>query len=192
MSEVREPEVGRSVIDEGLDQQQVEAARAGDDEAFAALVRRHAPVAWQLARLLLHDDHEAEDATQEAFVRAHGSLHTFRGDGSFRSWLLTICRRVCVDRLRLVRPELVPLDGVVLSADGDGQPELALAIRAAVSRLDDEERAAFVLVDVLGHNRREAAEVLEVPASTVRSRVARARERLADQLADHDDPRGDR
>jgi len=161
------------------------AARAGtgDVAAFEALVRRHTDAVWRVARSMLRDDFAAEEAVQDTFLRAHRALPGFRGDAAVRTWLVSICSRVCIDRLRLVRAETVPLDEVAVPYAREHGADDRLHLDAAVRRLDVDERAAFLLVDVLGYTGAEAAGLVGAPASTMRSRVARARERLATDLA---------
>lgn len=140
------------------------AARAatGDRAAFELLVRRHAAAVWRVAVALLRDDAAAERAVRDTFRTAHAALGASRGDVAVRTWLVAICVRDCVDR-----PP---------AATGD---PLAEALR----RLDADARAAFVLVDVLGHGRRDAAALLDTDPATLRARLAHARERLAVALA---------
>ena len=160
----------------------VRRAARGDVAAFEALVRRHTDAVWRVARSMLRDDFAAEEAVQDTFLRAHRALGSFRGDAAVRTWLVSICHRVCIDRLRLKRAETVPLDEVPapsVSATTDDR----LYLDEAVGRLDVAERAAFLLVDVLGYTGTEAARIVGAPASTLRSRVARAREQLAAELA---------
>lgn len=162
----------------------IERAAGGDDVAFELLVRRHTDAAWRLARSLLRDDFAAEEAVQDTFVKAHRALGSFRGDAQVRTWLLSICHRTCIDRLRLKKAEIVSLDEARTRRRRDDQHELRLTIEAEVARLGDVEREAFTLVDILGYSREEAASVVGVPPSTMRSRVARAREQLARALGD--------
>lgn len=159
-----------------------ERAGKGDELAFELLVRRHTEAAWRLARSLLRDDFAADEAVQDTFVKAHRALGSFRGDAAVKTWLLAICHRTCIDRLRLKQAEIVPLDEARAKRRRDDEHELRLAIEHEVSRLGDAEREAFTLVDMLGYSREEAASVVGVPASTMRSRVARARAQLAQAL----------
>lgn len=157
------------------------AARAadGDEAAFELLVRRHTEGVWRLARSILRDDFEAEEAVQDTFLKAHRALASFRGEAAFRTWLLAICHRTCLDRLRLRRAAVVPLALVRERCAEEDMPDIRLALEQILNGLSEDERRAFVLVHVLAFSREEAARICEVPASTMRSRVARARERLA-------------
>ena len=162
------------------------AARAadGDQEAFELIVRRHTDAVWRLARTLLDTDGDAEEAVQDAFLRAHRSLDGFRGDASLSTWLLVICRHTCLDRRRRRQATVVPLEAVRERHADEVDHSLRLSLRSAVAELGDVEREAFTLVDVLGYSREEAARIAEVPPSTMRSRSARARQRLMAALED--------
>lgn len=162
-------------------------AAAGDDVAFEVIVHRHTGAVWRVARALLPDDGSAEEAVQDTFLRAHRGLASFRGEASLRTWLVSICHRVCVDRLRTRRLPQSSLSLEVLVGEGSDEAptsDLRLALRRAVEQLHAVEREAFVLVDVLGHTREEAARICGVPSSTMRSRVSRARAQLMHVLDD--------
>jgi RNA polymerase sigma-70 factor, ECF subfamily len=165
------------------DTQLVGQAAEGDGIAFELLVRRHADGLWRLARSILGDDDYAEEAVQDTFVKAHRALGSYRADASVRTWLSSICYRTCIDRLRLRSHDVVPIDRA-RKRERTGDHELRLVLRDALDRLPPQQRQAFTFVHVLGYSREEAAAVLGVPASTLRSRVARAQERLADALTD--------
>lgn len=154
-------------------------AAEGDDAAFELIVRRHTDAVWRFARSTLKDDGTAEEAVQDTFLKAHRALGTFRGDAALRTWLVSICHRTCLDRLRRKRLDVVPLEQVREQRGRDERHELRLWLEEALGELPDDERQAFTLVHVLGYSREEAAEIVEVPPSTMRSRVSRARERLA-------------
>jgi RNA polymerase sigma-70 factor (ECF subfamily) len=179
------------------DDELVAEARLGGQEAFAIIYQRYKLDVWQLAWFTLRDRHEAEDVLQDTFVKAHRALAQYRHDGTLRPWLLTICRNACRDRLRSQRrKEVVALDEETLalagSAGGDGgaggpDHERAIDLHRAMAALPDEDREAFLLVDVLGCHSDEAAKVAGVrAASTLRSRLARARRALAPAVAEPD------
>lgn len=161
----------------------VRRAQRGEEVAFELLVRRHTPRLWRLARSLSADQQTAEEIVQDTFVKAHRSLARFRGDSSVDTWLHVICQRTALDRTRRRRPETLPLD----EAHGEAGRQISddrLVVAEALHDLHDDERAAFTLVAILGYRSDEAADVMGVPASTVRSRVSRARRRLAEALID--------
>jgi RNA polymerase sigma-70 factor (ECF subfamily) len=170
-------------LTEREDWELADAARNGDREAFAVLYHRFKSDVWSLAYLTMRSRHEAEDCVQETFVRALRALRKTPEISSVRAWLLTICRNVCVDRIRATRRHGVSSldDGVAeepaaLSRDED----LHIDFYRALRELPEADRQAFVLVDVLGCRSHEAASILGLDApSTVRSRLAKARRQLA-------------
>lgn len=161
----------------------VARAGGGDAVAFEVLVRRHADDLWRLARSIVRDDHLAEEAVQDTFLKAHRALQTFRAEAAVKTWLSSICYRTCVDALRTRRARVVPLDAARLRASAEDH-DARLSMQAAVATLAEPERQAFTLVHVLGYSRDEAAAIVGVPASTMRSRASRACVRLAELLTE--------
>lgn len=158
-------------------------AGEGDRLALHAFVRRTQADVWRFCAHLV-DRAAADDLTQETYVRALGSLHRYRADASAHTWLLSIARRSCADEIRR-RQRRRPWERLT-----DHPPELAQVdptgetdVQSLVDTLDHDRRAVFVLTQQLGLSYAEAADVLEVPIGTVRSRVARAREDLVTALA---------
>lgn len=164
-------------------------AREGAEELrIEALVERHADVVWRFAVGILGDAADADEVAQDTFVRADGALDGFRGDAAPRTWLLAICRNLCIDRLRSRRPT-VSLDELHEGGFDPGGEDriddrvgLRALLRDGVDELPEDEREAFVLVDVLGFSGEEAAVVCEVPATTLRSRRHRAHHRLVEHV----------
>ena len=162
------------------------AARDGDRTALLHAVRASQADVWRLAYHLVGPD-DADDVTQDTFVRAWKALPAFRADSSARTWLLSIARRSCVDHVRRAvrRRRLVGrLEQRAQTAAGGhtGDPSVAHAVSSLVDELPTEQRAAFVLTQVIGCSYEEAAAACGVPIGTIRSRVARAREHLVDEV----------
>ena len=160
------------------------AARGGDRVALAAVIRATQAEVWRLCRHLV-DPAEADDVTQEVYLRAWRSLPGWRADSSARTWLLAIARRTCVDtvrrRQRRRRLQVLTSSGSQPephAPDPAGEVELADLLRG----LDPDQRAAFTLTQVLGLSYAEAAKVCDCPVGTIRSRVARARGALMAEL----------
>lgn len=162
------------------------AAGRGDPAAVATLVRRTQPEVWRLCSRL-GDREQADDLTQEVYLRALPALANYRGDASARTWLLQIARHVCADHVRRSARSRRLLTRLVQRTDRGDAAEASRAgeveLDDAVAALDPDRRAAFVLTQVVGLSYAEAAEVCEVPIGTIRSRVARARADLLAALA---------
>ncbi|MEJ2263890.1 MAG: sigma-70 family RNA polymerase sigma factor [Anaerolineales bacterium] len=177
----------------------IRAARDGDLNAFNRLVLEYQDLIYNQAYRVLGEPLAADDATQEAFISAYRNLRSYRG-GSFRAWLLRIVTNACYDELRRRkrRPTtpLEPLDDAgeeiespTWMEDPAESPEesaergeLARAIQDCINELPAEFRAVVALVDVQGMDYAEAADAIDKPLGTVKSRLARARARLRDCL----------
>jgi len=177
----------------------IENAQRGDLDAFNSLVLVYQDYVYNQAFRVLGDEAAASDAVQEAFVAAYHNIRSFRG-GSFRAWLFRIVTNACYDELRQRKRKpttsLEPLDdsGEEIEspqwlADPSEGPEEALvrsqlanAIQHCLEGLPAEYRMVAVLVDVQGMDYDEAAQVIQTPLGTVKSRLARARLRLRDCL----------
>jgi RNA polymerase sigma-70 factor (ECF subfamily) len=158
-------------------------ARDGDRRALRAFIDQTQDEVW---RFLAHQvgPVEADDVTQDVYLRAWRALPAFRGEASARTWLLAIARRAGVDALRH-RARRRRLSGRVAQvSDRHAVPDLssAQALGALLESLAENRREAFVLTQLLGYSYRDAAIVCGVPVGTIRSRVARAREDLIGQL----------
>lgn len=162
----------------------------GDPDAFSELVHRHRDRMWAVALRTLGDPEEAADALQEAFLSAYRAAGRFRGDAAVTTWLHRIVVNACLDRVRrrTIRPAVPIGDDATLDSvapkntDPTSAHELTLDISQALQRIPFEQRAALVLVDMMGYAVDDAAKVLEVPPGTIKSRCARGRARLAPLL----------
>ena len=173
----------------------ISASLAGDLESFNCLVLAYQNLIYSVAFRILGERFSAEDAAQEAFILAFRKLSSFRGD-SFRSWLLRIVTNVCYDELR--HRKRYPTSGLEFQSDMGEEIEspkwitdpgelpeerlervdLARTLHARVDKLPLEFRLVAVLVDIQGLDYAEAAEILNLPLGTVKSRLARARAKL--------------
>jgi RNA polymerase sigma-70 factor (ECF subfamily) len=177
-------------------------ARLGDDTAFSALVQQYYTAAIRIAQQILYTEEAAADAVQEAMIKAHRAMHRFQ-DGNFRSWLLRIVTNTCYDMLRRQkRRNALSLDEITEESNGelslpmDGQypsegcdPEMLASsnegmhqMMGLIEDLPAWHRHVILLVDVHGYDYGEAAEMLNVPLGTVKSRLSRARATLRDRL----------
>jgi RNA polymerase sigma-70 factor (ECF subfamily) len=169
----------------------VDAAAAGDREAYDELVRRYQVQILSLARALLGGSADAEDIAQEVFVRAWRSIRGFRGEGTFRAWLHRVAvnllhshQRYLTRERRFFRTRDAKDDD---ASEAERMPSpfdlehavtLRLAIDRALAQLPMEYRSAVVLRDIQGLDYKEIAETLGVPIGTVESRIFRGRHRL--------------
>lgn len=158
----------------------VEAAAGGDEAAFERLVRAMQGHVWRYAVHLLGDAALAEDIAQEVFLRVHRKLGTLRDPERFVPWLLAIARNAAYDagRSRQRRPLELLGDREVPTFSHSPDPHLNFEIHDALAQLDPALREALVLVCLVGFTYDEAAEVIEAPTGTVKSRVFRARKHL--------------
>ncbi|MDH7486943.1 MAG: sigma-70 family RNA polymerase sigma factor [Anaerolineae bacterium] len=178
--------VGMATLTEG---QLVARSQQGDKEAFTELVRRYQRLAISIAYRMSGDAMLAEDAAQEAFLRAWQRLASFehRGAGSFRAWLCRIVTNMTTDLLRkahLTAPmEALSLPGGVCPDEAHLRQEQAQAVQAAILRLPEASRATLILREYEGLSYREISEALGIPMGTVMSRLNYARNRLREELA---------
>jgi RNA polymerase sigma-70 factor, ECF subfamily len=181
----------------------VARARRGDTEAFGDLVDLHRQAVYRAALAALRSPEDAEDVAQEAFVTAFQKLDGFRGEASFKTWVITIAWRKALDRrsslarwMRRLAPGGRPED------DGRADPidnlpagdpsheevflgaELASAVRQRIDALPSKLRDALLLVGAGEHSYEEAAAVLGIPVGTVKWRVSEARRRLKAALVE--------
>ncbi|MCU1497610.1 MAG: putative polymerase subfamily sigma factor [Acidimicrobiales bacterium] len=177
----------------GDDRALVAAAQAGDRRALDRLLRDHQARIHTLCRRITGNDADALDATQEALIAIVRGLPRFDGRSRFSTWAYRVATNASLDELRRRgRRPLVGLpehDGEVLdvpdvqSPPVDGGVADRLVVDAALAQIPEEFRAAVVLRDLCQLDYAEIAEVLGIPAGTVRSRIARGRGQLADLLA---------
>ena len=158
---------------------------------FEQVVLPHLDSAYNLARWLTGNEHDAEDVVQDAYLRAAKFFDSFRG-GDARPWLITIVRRACYDWLERNRSHqsLTVFDEELHSDQGDKLDPAQFALRQedremlrqAVSELPVEFREVLVLRELEGLSYKEIAAITSLPPGTIMSRLARARERLRDDL----------
>ena len=166
------------------DAELVAEVRAGDEDAFARLVERHHETCRRLARHLLGEPSDAEDAVQETFVRAYRGIRGYRERESFRAWLLQIlvnrCRTAAVRRGER-RQRFVHDDGALerASTTGDtGRVDASLRLERALEGLDLEHRAAFLLKVGEDLEYDEIAHLTGASVAALKMRVKRARDHI--------------
>ena len=181
------------------DQLLVERVQSGDNQAFDVLVLKYQRRLMRLVSRLVHDPAEAEDVVQETFIKAYRALRHFRGDSAFYTWLYRIGINTAKNFL-VTQGRRAPIstenDAEQAEAFDDGEhlrdintPESMLAskqiaetVNAAMDMLPIELRTAIVLREIEGLSYEEISDIMGCPIGTVRSRIFRAREVIADKL----------
>jgi RNA polymerase sigma-70 factor (ECF subfamily) len=185
-----EERTGRSLPDEKMI---VDLARAGDKGAYRRLVEAYQDRLFGLVLSLVHDREQAEDLTQEIFVKAWFALTSFEGQSAFYTWLYRIASNHCLDYLRKRRPIQISIDHPFseeseatfenqLEAPPSDQPEAPLETlseaAALLDTLDPDQKLILCLRELEGQSYDELADILKCPVNTVKSRLNRAREAL--------------
>jgi RNA polymerase sigma-70 factor, ECF subfamily len=156
-------------------------AADGDESAFEELVVRYQDRCYTLAVRITNSDADAYDCVQEGFVSAWRGLHTFRFDAKFSTWIHRIVVRKAYDVLERRARTAEPVDEVP-AVSVDAPTDTRLDLLSALAALEPEFRVVAVACDVVGLSMDEAAAVLDLPPGTVKSRLHRARARLAEAL----------
>lgn len=150
--------------------------------ALTAFVRSSQAEVWRLCAYL-GDRDDADDLTQETFLRAINALPSFRRESSARTWLLSIARFTCADAVRRsVRQRRLVDRLATRRIEAEPDPSGRADLESSIATLTDDRRAAFVLTQILGMSYAEAAQICDCPVGTIRSRVARAREDLVEMV----------
>lgn len=176
------------------DRELVARARDGDADAFGALVARHQQAAFRVAWLIARDPGEAEDAVQEAFVKAWRAMPRFRAEAPFRPWILRIASNEARNRARSTRRrDALALREAAAVGTGDAAPspeaaalsrDEAETLTHALDRLPERDRIVIAYRWLLDLSEAETAEILGVRLGTVKSRLSRALRRLREELGD--------
>jgi RNA polymerase sigma-70 factor (ECF subfamily) len=180
------------------DPELVRRAQKGDADAFAVLVGRHQQFAYNLALRALGDAHEAEDAAQDAFVRAWMALPNFRGQSQFRTWLYRIVTNVCYNRMPRLRREMAAFGDDQSSDIADEEfPEPGASLEAEEQRaylhqqIDSLPNSYKILVTLRYQQElsyEEIASVLSLPLGTVKTGLFRAKAHLREALQKYEEP----
>lgn len=189
---MRESVEGRPLDEREL----IASAQNGDTRAFEELVRIHQGIALRVAYLVVRDPPEAEDVTQDAFVKAYRSLGRFRTGSAFKPWLLRIVRNEALNRVRgrqRRRQLALRTSNDPVSGDAAPSPETEVItseqgqqLLALVEQLPQRYRSVVIHRYLLDLSEQETAEILGLPLGTVKSRNSRALQRLRSSL-DHTD-----
>jgi RNA polymerase sigma-70 factor (ECF subfamily) len=179
---------------EGIgDAECVRRVQQGDTDSFEVLVRRHEKAIFNLIYRLLGNYDEAAEVAQEVFLSAFKSIHQFRGEANFSTWLYRIGLNHASTRrksLQTSQQRHIPLDGTEVIADGAVDPaknvehkEIQQRVQQALNSLDPEDARIVLLRDLQDIPYQDVAEMLDIPVGTVKSRLHRARQALKTSLA---------
>ncbi|MBF6286955.1 RNA polymerase sigma factor SigM [Nocardia cyriacigeorgica] len=185
---------GSLVLGAAADAELLRAHAAGTPHAFAELLRRHNDHLWQTALRTSYTREDAADSLQDALLSAHRTAGSFRAESEVRSWLHAIVVNACLDRIRRnktrrafsLTPENMPEP--IEERDEISRMEMSMVVDRALFSLPPDQRTAIVAVDLEGYSVADAAVLLGVPEGTIKSRCARARQRLAERLEFLRDP----
>jgi RNA polymerase sigma-70 factor (ECF subfamily) len=184
------------------DQEVVERARLGRDDAYRELLRRYQRPVFSLIYRMVRDRELSEDLAQETFVKVLNALDSYRPEFKFSSWIFKIANNAAIDHLRRRQLETLSLEGspeatspdrveatALQLADRSETPlaelearELGSAIERAIGRLRPEYRSCILLRHIEGRPYEEIAEILDLPLGTVKTYIHRARSELKDML----------
>jgi RNA polymerase sigma-70 factor (ECF subfamily) len=172
----------------------IERCLAGDQHAWEQIVRLHWRKVFNVAYKFVGKHDEAEDLTQDIFLKVFKSLSTFDRRANFQTWLISVSRNLCIDHYRSVRKERETIDrdvdpGDLMPVSVEVSPYAALEardrvsmLREAMTSLPDTLRTAVLLRDIQELTYQEIADQLELPEGTVKSRINRGRTELARQI----------
>ena len=161
------------------DENLITMSQAGDNEAFAQLVRKYSPDAYRTAFMVLRDRDEVEDVVQESFLTCYRKIKSFRMESSFKTWMYRIVVSRCYDRLRKLNRENATLNKITLNSNNENGVinglESRLDLREVILGLKPEHRLVLTLYYGMDFSVQKVADILGVPAGTVKSRLNSAR-----------------
>jgi len=195
----RQRAAGAAVSEREVDRQLVARAQRGDKRAFELLVEKYQRKLGRLLARFIRDPAEVEDVTQEAFIKAYRALPGFRGDSAFYTWLYRIGINTAKNYL-MALGRRAPTSTEVEAEDAEGfedgeqlrdintpeslllSKEIAQTVNATIDELPEELRTAIQLREIEGMSYEDIARIMDCPIGTVRSRIFRAREAIAERL----------
>jgi len=197
------------MTDREIDRQLVARAQRGDKQAFELLVEKYQRKLARLLSRFIRDPAEVEDVTQEAFIKAYRALPAFRGDSAFYTWLYRIGINTAKNYL-MAMGRRAPTSTEVEAEEAEGfeegeqlrdintpeslllSKEIARTVNSTIEQLPEELRTAIQMREIEGMSYEDIAKAMDCPIGTVRSRIFRAREAIAEQLRPLLDTRKDK
>jgi RNA polymerase sigma-70 factor (ECF subfamily) len=178
----------------------LEALQAGDTEEFSRLVEAYSSKIYRLATKMLNQQQDAEDVLQETFLKAYRGLKSFDGRSKISTWLFRIATNEALMVIRRKHPDVVSIDEPIENEEGEQEPvqivdwcclpenellseETKEKLDAAIQKLPERLRLVFLLRDINDLSTHEAAEVLGLSDTAVKTRLSRARLRLREELS---------
>lgn len=174
--------------------------KKGDQEAFAELMDLYKDQVYHIVYRMLGNVHEAQDVTQEAFLRAYMNIETYDDKRKFSTWLFRIATNLAIDRIRKKKPDFHLEDNVPGTADLDYHSQFSAAdplpedqllqfemqewVQAEIMKLPPKYRAAIILKYLEDLSLKEISEILNLPVATVKTRIHRGREALRKSLGE--------
>ncbi len=181
----------------------MERLQRGDARAFEQLVRSHQHRVFDFCYRMLGDREEANDIAQDVFISVHQNLAGFRRDAKLTTWIFRISKNHCLNRIKYLARrgsrrredfDLVDESRLAGALEPPPSPDRGLVaeaeknqVQAAIAQLEPEQRLLVALRDIEGLSYEEIVEITELPVGTVKSRLHRARERLAELLGEGDE-----
>jgi RNA polymerase sigma-70 factor (ECF subfamily) len=183
---------------EAIVKKRIKQVKKGDQNAFGEIVEIYKNKVYQICFRMLGNRHEAEDAAQEAFIRAFVNINKFNQELKFSTWLFRIATNLCIDKIRKKKPDFY-LDAEVSGTDGLNMYsqiasdtelpeneleslELQEAVQKEILKLPDKYRTVIVLKYIEELSLNEISEILDLPLGTVKTRIHRGRDALRQQL----------
>jgi RNA polymerase sigma-70 factor (ECF subfamily) len=170
-------------MDAADEQQLIDEAKGGNHEAFRRLVERNMKQAYNIAYSVVNNHHHAEEITQDAFVRVHRSLHSFRGDASFQTWLYRIIMNLSINRMKQRRARAerevdTPTEGLTVAIETDDAGDVRRHIERALHELPTLQRAVVILRHLDGLSTRQVSSILNCSEGTVKTHLYRGLRKL--------------
>lgn len=172
------------------DEEVIDLVLEGDREAFSILLLRHRPRVRRLGMSFFHDQEDADDFTQDVFVKAYTALGSFQGKSSFSTWLLRIAYNTAINAVQRRRDNLPigpddELYGEGGTDEGHERNEMIRAVRAAMAELPPRQAVCIELYFYYNLRYSEISEVTGFPVNTIKSHVFRAKKLLREKLGEH-------
>lgn len=175
----------------------IKKCQSGDMDSFDILISMYIDKAYSVAFGVMGNSHDANDITQEAFIKVYKNIDKFNFQSAFNTWLYRIVKNACIDELRKRKKStVISIDAGIDSDDGEyilqipdespgiqeilEEKEAGIYLAEALAELKENHRAVLVLADIKNYDYSEIADMLDIPVGTVKSRISRARIKLAE------------